>query len=220
MPEPEPLTEADEAKLIADATGGSVDAFETLYRMHSARVYGLCVRLADSRADAQDATQETFIKAWRALTDFRGGSTFSTWLHRIAFNEVMGLKRKRANERRHLQVVDNDESSGRTSLAELDELERAIAKLPERAREALVLHKIYGYTHEETAEFMDTAVGTCKAQVHRAMQLLRDSLPMPGTADAPLGADAGSATRPNAEPDAPERANPDHHIFGRAPYDE
>ena len=214
------MTEADEAQLIADATGGSVDAFEALYRLHSARIYGLCVRLADSRADAQDATQETFIKAWRALSDFRGGSAFSTWLHRIAFNEVMGLKRKRTNERRHLEVVDNAAASGRTSLTETDALERAIAKLPERAREALVLHKIYGYTHEETAGFMDTAVGTCKAQVHRAIQLLRESLPMSGTGDAPYDAEAGSTADVRTEPDTPDKAIPDHHIFGRAPWDE
>lgn len=144
--------------------------------MHAARVYGLCVRLSADQADAQDAMQETFIKAWNALGRFRGDSAFSTWLHRIAFNEAVRLRRQRTNERRHLQLVESDPVTGAMSETEIERLERAITKLPNRAREALVLHKIYGYTHEETADFMGTAVGTCKAQVHRALQLLREGM--------------------------------------------
>lgn len=195
------MTDPDETNLIADARHGSTRAFEALYRMHSGRVYGLCVRLAGNPADAQDATQETFIKAWSALDAFRGGSAFSTWLHRIAFNEVMGLKRRHRSEDRNLRVVGENAAAADASLPELDRLERAIAALPDRAREALVLHKIYGYTHEETAEFMETAVGTCKAQVHRALQLLRDALPNPSPSEAPAPA-------------------PDRQIFSRTPYDE
>jgi RNA polymerase sigma-70 factor (ECF subfamily) len=178
------LTDIDEDGLIEQARNGSVGAFEKLYRIHSARVYGLCVRLSDNQADAQDATQETFVKAWRALRSFRGGSAFATWLHRIAFNEAVGLKRKRATEHRHIQLVGEDRVAGAATLTEVEQLERALSRLPERAREALVLNKIYGYTHEETAEFMSIAAGTCKAQVHRAIQLLRNILPEGDPADA------------------------------------
>jgi RNA polymerase sigma-70 factor, ECF subfamily len=176
------LTATEEAKLIAAARSGSTAAFEQLYRAHSARVYGLCLRLSDSQADAQDATQETFIKAWRALVSFRGGSAFSTWLHRIAFNETIGMRRRRKNEHKHLQLIDRDEVASNVSLPEIERIERAVAALPQRAREAFVLNKIYGYTYEETAEFMEVAAGTCKAQVHRAVRLLREAMPrMEGT---------------------------------------
>jgi len=185
------LTTTEESTLIADARSGNVGAFEKLYRMHSARVYGLCVRLSDSQADAQDATQETFIRAWRSLSSFRSGSAFSTWLHRIAFNEVMGVKRKLTNEHRHLQLVNRDQAACDASPAGIELLEQAITELPDRAREALVLHKIYGYTHEETAQFMNSAVGTCKAQVHRAIQLLRKRLP---AQDSELTTDADRHT--------------------------
>lgn len=172
------MTVEDEQTLIAEARTGSITAFEKLYRIHSARVFGLCVRLSGNQADAQDATQETFIKAWHALSSFRGGSAFSTWLHRIAFNEAIGTKRRHSNEHRHLQLVKHEDRIEDGSSAHMDseQLERAIRGLPGRAREALVLTKIYGYTHEEAAELMNVATGTCKAQVHRAMQLLRAAM--------------------------------------------
>lgn len=184
------MTATDEANLIADARGGSIGAFERLYRMHSGRVFGLCLRLTANQADAQDATQETFIKAWRSLPRFRGDSAFSTWLHRIAFNESVSFKRKRQTERRHLQLVDNDEPIDGFSLATVEQIEKAVASLPDRAREAVVLQKIYGYTYEETAEFMNVSVGTCKAQVHRALKLLRngrqsEEAPPDGTVERP-----------------------------------
>jgi len=166
-----------EEQLIADARDGSVPAFERLYRMHSARVHGLCIRLCDNRADAQDATQETFIKAWRALERFRGESSFSTWLHRIAFNESVGLRRRQGSRQASLHLVEETGVGGATALTELDQLERALARLPDRAREAVVLHKVYGYTHEETAEFMGITAGASKAQVHRAIKLLRARFP-------------------------------------------
>jgi RNA polymerase sigma-70 factor (ECF subfamily) len=178
------LTATEENNLIAEARRGSVGAFERLYRIHSARIYGLCMRLAHNQADAQDATQETFVKAWRALSNFRGESAFSTWLHRIAFNESVRIRRKRATELRHLQLVHGDAATDEAQPSELEQLERAIATLPDRAREALVLNKIYGYTHAETAEFMNIAVGSSKAQVHRAIQLLRKTMPLPEDADA------------------------------------
>jgi RNA polymerase sigma-70 factor (ECF subfamily) len=171
--------ETDDSALVAATIDGDVDSFEALYRRHSGRVYGLCIRLARNSADAQDCTQETFIKAWRQLGTFRGGSSLGTWLHRIAVNEVLTRRRRTSTEERHLRVVqaDSGSSAGRRDPdADLDELEQAIRKLPERAREAFVLHKIYGYTHEESAGLLNIAVGTCKSQVHRAAKLLGEAL--------------------------------------------
>lgn len=166
----------DEKQLIEKAGNGDVSAFEALYRQHSARVHGLCTRLCDSHADAQDATQETFVKAWRRIGTFRGGSAFSTWLHRIAFNESMNFRRHKNAPERHLQLVEQAGNDDASTTTELEQLEQAVRRLPERAREALVLHKIYGYSHQETAEFMEITVGASKAQVHRAIKLLGERL--------------------------------------------
>ena len=176
-PETRILIEDGIAELIEQARGGSVVAFEQLYRTHAGRVHGLCVRICGNRSDAQDATQETFIKAWRALGRFRGDSAFSTWLHRIAFNEAVRLRRPRVEDDRGLELVQSEANGHASTLTEVEELERALAGLPHRAREAIVLHRIYGYTHEETAEFMGISVGASKAQVHRATMLLRSRFP-------------------------------------------
>jgi RNA polymerase sigma-70 factor (ECF subfamily) len=172
MATPEP----QDAQLIEAAVQGDSGAFEKLYRRHTGRVHGLCVRLTQNRAEAQDCTQETFIRAWRRLATFRGDSSFATWLHKIALNEVLGRKRRAATETRHLEVVRRETKDSHAGPAQIDELERAIGLLPDRAREVFVLQKIYGYTHEETAELLSIAVGTCKAQVHRASRLLADVL--------------------------------------------
>jgi RNA polymerase sigma-70 factor (ECF subfamily) len=92
---------------------------------------------------------------------------------------VLGRKRRATVEERHLQVI-HAESGQRANVppdqGELEELEKAIGQLPERAREVFVLHRIYGYTHEETAEMLKIAVGTCKSQLHRASRLLLETL--------------------------------------------
>jgi RNA polymerase sigma-70 factor, ECF subfamily len=176
--EPKPLItepEVDETILIGNARDGDVRAFETIYRRHSPSVYGLCLRLARNAAEAQDCTQETFIRAWRRLAEFRGDSKLATWLHRIAVNEVLGRKRKAATEQRHLAAVDNASTTSRDP-ATLEDLENAIAKLPERAREVFVLHAVYGYAHEEIATMLGVTEGTSKTQAHRARRQLAAAL--------------------------------------------
>ena len=175
------MTPEEEQSLIESARNGDVAAFEQLYRAHAGRVNGLCLRLCSNSADAQDATQETFVKAWRALRNFKGNSALSTWLHRIAFNEAMRIKKSRSGRDNHLQLVDQATRDDSATLTESEQLEQAIRRLPDRAREALVLNKLYGYTHEEAADLMGITAGASKAQVHRAIKLLRDLL---GAADA------------------------------------
>jgi RNA polymerase sigma-70 factor (ECF subfamily) len=170
-PSPFAAEPADGA-LIAAAVAGDTAAFESLYRRHAGRVYGLCLRLTQNRADAQDATQETFVSAWRQLATFRGDSGLATWLHRIALNQVLGRKRRAATEANRLEIVERESATSYASPELTDHLERAIAQLPQRAREVFVLQKVYGYTHEEVADLLNIAVGTCKAQVHRAGLLL------------------------------------------------
>jgi RNA polymerase sigma factor (sigma-70 family) len=178
---------SNEADLVDRAKSGDVAAFEALYRRHSNRVYGLCVRLASSPAEAEDCTQETFVTAWRRLPDFRGDSRLTTWLHAIAYNEVIGRKRRQTRESAHLAAVAESRRIESADQSDRHDLEAAISRLPARAREAFVLQKIYGYTHAEAAEIMGITAGACKSQVHRAVQLLVAALPAEGDTDDSAG---------------------------------
>lgn len=172
---------ARELEAVEAAVQGSVTAFETLYREHSGRVYGLCLRMTADRALSEDLTQETFIQAWRNLAHFQGRSGFGTWLHRIAVNAVLGNARRR-RELLGVGGTIEEELGDRLTDGAVGEpgavrdLERAIATLPPGARHVLVLAGVYGYSHEETSSMLGIAVGTCKAQLHRARQLLRERL--------------------------------------------
>ena len=169
---------------VARAQDGDIEAFEQLYRSHVARVYALCLRMHANREDAEDSTQEVFVRAWQRLRGFEGRSAFSTWLHRLAVNVV--LDRKRALKHRLAEVPASVEETGESPIdrerarspdpALGVDLERAIAMLPDGARLAFVLHDIEGFRHREIAELTGTAEGTSKAQLHRARQLLKKAL--------------------------------------------
>lgn len=187
---------AIQPELIDEARRGDVRAFERIYHAHASRVYGLCLRMARDPAEAEDCTQETFIRAWNRLADFRGDSQLGTWLHRIAVNEVLGRRRRRSMESRHLTAVDGGKRYVTNDAATEQDLERAIAKLPERARDVFVLRAIYGYSHEEIAEMLEVAVSTSKSQHFRARKLLVAALPgLAVSAEEPgdaTGADAAA----------------------------
>jgi len=173
---------ADEAAWIRQAQRSDSRAFEALYRLHIDRVYGLCLRMTGNVAEAEDCAQEAFIQAWNKLDRFRGDSAFSTWLHRIAVNSVLGRMRKEKREQeRILAVVDNAPlpvDSGDSG--ELKDLSEAIDRLPEGARHVFVLNAVYGYSHDEAAKMLGIAVGTSKAQLHRARRLLAQQLKQQG----------------------------------------
>lgn len=169
-----------EGALVQRARGGDTRAFERLYREHCGRVYGLCLRMTRDPHLAEDCTQETFMNAWRALARFETRSSLSTWLHRIAVN-VSLAKRRKASPVEASLPQDEQDSGGPTEWAletpvEVREIEDAIGGLPDGARDALVLHALYGYSHGEAAEMLGVAEGTCKAQLHRARKLLRERL--------------------------------------------
>jgi|SRR5579872_3366056 len=167
-----------EIALIQRARAGDTRAFERLYREHSGKVYGLCLRMTRDAAMAEDCTQEAFINAWRALERFETRSSLGTWLHRIAVNVVLAKRRKPFHA---MEVPDAQDETIETEWTletplEVSEIEAAIQGLPDGARDVLVLYAIYGYSHAETAEMLGVAEGTCKAQLHRARGLLRDRL--------------------------------------------
>jgi RNA polymerase sigma-70 factor (ECF subfamily) len=166
--------------LLQRAQCGDVHAFERLYREHCGRVYGLCLRLTRNAASAEDCTQETFINAWRALSRFETRSSMRTWLHRIAVNVVLRTRRRLAATAEIEMDASAAESMARQwqldTPVEESEIEAAIAALPQGARDVLVLVAIHGYSHEEAAQMLGLAEGTCKAQLHRARQLMRQRL--------------------------------------------
>ena len=172
----------DEAQLIARAKRSDPNAFESLYRMHVNRVYGLCLRMTGNVSEAEDCTQDAFIQAWNKLGKFRGESAFSTWLHRIAVNSVLGRMRKSKREHDRIQVAAREAPSAASigDSGDLSDLTDAIDKLPEGARHVFVLYAVYGYSHNEASSMLGIATGTSKAQLHRARRLLAQQLESEG----------------------------------------
>jgi RNA polymerase sigma-70 factor (ECF subfamily) len=168
----------DETALVARAQSGDTRAFEALYREHVDRVYGLCLRMTGNVGEAEDCAQEAFIQAWKKLARFRGDSAFGTWMHRIAVNAVLGRIRKSKREQDRIQAVAEISTSPASigDSGELRDLSDAIDRLPEGARHVFVLNAVYGYSHEESSDMFGVAVGTTKAQLHRARRLLAQQL--------------------------------------------
>ncbi len=175
---------ADERGLVAAAARGEVQAFESLYRRHAGRVHGVIARLVGNHgARAEDLTQEAFVRAWQALPAFRFESAFSTWLHRLAVNTALMEMRSRRSrpqddgdsDEEVFDLLGSTDSAGHTTALTMD-LERAVATLPPRARAVLVLYDVEGWKHEEIAAELGMAVGSSKAQLHRARGLLRERL--------------------------------------------
>lgn len=171
-----PRTETEDSSLVRRAAAGETGAFEQLYRRHAGRVHGAVWRLSGmNTARAEELTQEAFIRAWQKLSSFRFESAFSTWLHRLAVNvALMDLRRQTPEIGADEELLDAASEPTRPFCAgERADLERAVAGLPPRARAVLVLHDIEGWKHEEIAAELGMAVGSSKAQLHRARGLLR-----------------------------------------------
>ncbi|HEY0683697.1 MAG TPA: RNA polymerase sigma factor [Steroidobacter sp.] len=187
VPVADPLL--SDASLVTAARGGDMRAFERLYRTHSGKVMGLCLRMTRRRDVAEDCVQQTFIRAWRNLQAFEGRSAFGTWLHRIAVNEVLshgrnhGTRSESNDDAIENALAEPGESSKEHDAGEVMDVERALATLPEGARHVVVLQAVYGYSHEECAEMLGIAVGTCKAQLHRGRRLLRERMGLEAEAD-------------------------------------
>jgi RNA polymerase sigma-70 factor (ECF subfamily) len=169
-----------EAALVERARRGQLPAFEALYRMHVGRIYALCLRITSHAGDAEEATQECFIRAWRGLGRFRGEAAFSSWLHRIALRVVFERFRTGRLERSLSRESTLEEIESVAQPPVPDELaldlECAIHNLPPMARLVFVLHDVEGYEHPEIASLLHLAVGTSKAHLHRARRLLQDHL--------------------------------------------
>jgi RNA polymerase sigma-70 factor (ECF subfamily) len=170
--------------LTQRAAKGDMEAFEEIYRRHHRLVYGLCLRMTQNVAEAEDITQEIFITLFRKVGSFRGESAFTTWLHRLTINQVLMHFRK-TKARKEEQAEDDPEQADAgerasgpraTPLIDRIAIDGALAQLPPGYRATFVLYDIEGYEHEEVASLLGCAVGTSKSQLHKARVKLRKIL--------------------------------------------
>ena len=163
---------------IRAAQAGDANAFRAVYEAHVGRVRALCLRLSGDAVRADELTQDVFVRVWERLGTFRGESAFSTWLHRLAVNEVLQTLRSAGRRERRVEIMAEPPDTpvqGAGPEQSMD-LEEAIAALPEGCRTVFVLHDVEGLRHEEIASLTGTAVGTSKAHLFRARRLLRQAL--------------------------------------------
>jgi RNA polymerase sigma-70 factor (ECF subfamily) len=163
---------------VALAARGDSSAFERLYRAHVARIHSLTRRMLGTH-EADEVTQDIFVRTWQKLGQFRGESAFATWLHRLAVNVVIERRRSFAIQRERLTDDPAVLELAAVGPARADltvDFEAAIGQLPAGAREILVLHDVEGYKHREIAVMLDITTGTSKRQLHRARMLMRKHL--------------------------------------------
>lgn len=164
-----------DATLVELAKQGDKIAFRELYQQHHQRVYALCFRLAGQKELAEEATQDTFVRVWQKLPQFKGESQFTTWLHSLTVNQALNCinKHKRFWDRFLPEQLHADSGA---SVIDYDGLDKLIIRLPERARIIFVLYALEGYQHDEIAKRLNIASGTSKAQYHRAKKLLQEMI--------------------------------------------
>src|SRR5499427_9946927 len=163
---------------VALAAQGDASAFERLYRSHVARIHSLTRRMLGAH-EADEVTQDVFVRTWQKLGQFRGESAFSTWLHRLAVNVVIERRRSFAIQRERMSddPAALDLLTVAPARADLTvDFEQAIEQLPPGAREIFVLHDVEGYKHREIAVMLHITSGTSKRQLHRARMLMRKHL--------------------------------------------
>jgi RNA polymerase sigma-70 factor (ECF subfamily) len=170
--------QADVESDVALAARGDSSAFERLYRTHVSRIHSLTRRMLGSH-EADEVTQDIFVRTWLKLGQFRGESAFATWLHRLAVNVVIERRRSFAIQRERMTDDPGALDLVTTAPVRVDlavDFEAAVEQLPAGAREIFVLHDVEGYKHREIAALLKIASGTSKRQLHRARMLMRRHL--------------------------------------------
>lgn len=174
-------TASQDAQLLARVLDGDHDAFNQIMRNHEDRVFSVCLRIMGNRDHALDATQETFLTAFRKAGQFQGNSALGTWIYRIAVNtcydQLRRQKRRRADPiPDHLDPADHSAEEAVDSAGLRPEIERALAAIPEDFRSAVILSDIEGLGLTEVAEILGIPVGTVKSRVFRGRRLLAQQL--------------------------------------------
>ena len=169
----------NETQLIAQVIAGDRLAGRALYDMHASRVYSLAYRLSGDAEKAREFTQDTFIRAFSRLPQFRGDAAFSTWLHRIVVTIVSNARRSEIRFAREVALEEAHSVEITAPEAEPDLKEciaRAVEKLSEAYRTTLIMHDIEGYTHAEIAGILGVPEGTSKSRLSAARAQLREDL--------------------------------------------
>lgn len=183
---------AEDLRLVNRARGGESSAYDELIRRYQERIYATVYHMTSNHEDANDLTQETFIKAYSALKSFKGDSSFYTWIYRIAVNKTINFLKSRKN-RSHMSLNDVDFNaendpdlvalvSDKTprrdlNIAELQEkLNEAMQKLSEVHRVVVTLHDVQGLSHDEIAKIIGCNVGTVRSRLFYARQQLQGTL--------------------------------------------
>lgn len=181
----------NENSLLTKARQGDVQAFEELTSDYYTKVYNLCYRMLNNSEDASEQTQETFIKAFRYIKDFKGSSSISTWLYRIATNVCLDFLRKNKNKKtvsleqnifddiriedRLISSTPEPEKVAETN-AQKQAIREALSKMSEKNRIIIVLRDFMGLSYDQIAETIKAPVGTVKSRISRARSELRDLL--------------------------------------------
>jgi RNA polymerase sigma-70 factor, ECF subfamily len=177
----------DERDLVRRATQGDEAAFELLMRAHESRMFAVSLRMCGNREDAQDCLQEAMLRIYRAMSNFKGQSSFATWAYRITMNTCLDeLRRRKLRTATSLDVLldtgwaptDEGVTPEQHSIASEQRrmLERAIADLPEDMRAAIVLRDVQGFSYDEIAKMLEANVGTIKSRISRGREKLREVL--------------------------------------------
>ncbi len=198
MSEPNPIIDPNtpagmlEGDLVKQARRGDFAAYDELVKRYQQRIYATIYHMTSNHEDANDLAQESFIKAFQALPSFKGGSTFYTWLYRIAVNKTINFLKQRKN-RQHMSLNDLDFNaehdpdlmaliSDKTPVREVgltelqQKLNEALLKLSEPHRMVVVLHDVQGVSHDEIAEMMNCNIGTVRSRLFYARQQLQGFL--------------------------------------------
>jgi RNA polymerase sigma-70 factor (ECF subfamily) len=174
-------TAAQDAELLARVVGGDHEAFNQIMRNNEDRVFSVCLRIMGDRDHALDATQETFLTAFRKADQFQGNSALGTWIYRIAVNTCYDMLRKQKRRKtdpipEHLDPADHAALDAVDSAALRPEIELALLALPPEFRSAVVLSDIEGMGLPEVADVLGVPVGTVKSRVFRGRRMLAREL--------------------------------------------
>lgn len=178
--------QSDDRKLAERAAAGDAGSFNRLMEKHERRMYAVALRICRNKEDAEDCLQEAMLRIYRALPNFKGMSSFSTWVYRITMNTCLDeLRRKKVRRADSLDALTDvgfspadpsdtpEEHAERSAMR--TEIGKAINQLPDDMRAAIVLRDIHGYSYEEIAEILDVNVGTIKSRISRGREKLRET---------------------------------------------
>jgi len=178
MSDAERADRAHEHQLVVAAQGGENEAFAALVRLHQRRAYAVARSIVLTHEDAEDAVQEGFLHAYRALHRFLPDQAFGAWLHRIVANAALDITRRR--KVRDADSLADTIASPFRDPAESDELKRRLASalelLGDRQRSVIVLHDVEGYKHAEIGRMLGIPEGTARSDLHHARARLRQTL--------------------------------------------